>query len=222
MEKTKISALILDYGGVISKPQNPDRVKQMRQLLGLDSDDFVKIYRRTRAEFDNGQLSAEAYWRSAIKGCGLEPNDADVQFLIQQDMASWTEVDEAMLAFIAQSKGQVHKLAIISNMPRETRIYIAENFQWLKYFDECVFSCEVGINKPAPEIYQICLDRLAIPAQSCLFVDDSEENVLSAMRSGMHGIHFASFPQFRRDLGENYILVNGLKQDKENKVRETG
>jgi hypothetical protein len=33
MGKTKIRALILDYGGVISKPQNPDNVNNILKIL---------------------------------------------------------------------------------------------------------------------------------------------------------------------------------------------
>ena len=131
MEKTKISALILDYGGVISKPQNPDCISRMCQILGQDIDDFMDVYRSTRAGYDNGRLSAEAYWRTVVQRMGREPNDDVIEVLIQQDVEGWTEVNQAMLAFIAQSRTQLHKLAIISNMTRETLVYMTEHFQWL-------------------------------------------------------------------------------------------
>ena len=58
MEKIKIRALILDYGGVISKPQNPENVHTMLQILKQDdADDFRKVYESKRANYDNGQLS---------------------------------------------------------------------------------------------------------------------------------------------------------------------
>jgi len=213
MEKTKINALILDYGGVISKPQNPDCISRMCQVLGQDIDDFMDVYRSTRAGYDNGRLSAEAYWRTVVQRMGREPNDDVIKVLIQQDVEGWTEVNQAMLAFIAQSREKLHKLAIISNMTREALAFITEHSQWLTYFDACVFSFEVGVNKPDSRIYEICLDRLTIPAQACLFVDDSEENVLGARRTGMHGIHYTSFPRFLQELEENYELSNGLALD---------
>jgi len=40
-----------------------------------------------------------------------------------------------------------------------------------------VISCEVGLSKPDPRIYQLCLDRLGLAAPATLFVDDRADNV---------------------------------------------
>ena len=80
------------------------------------------------------------------------------------------------------------------------------HFQWLELFDELIYSCEIGKNKPDKRIYEACLSRLEIPPQECLFVDDSVENVHGAMKSGMEVIHFKSFFQFRQELDKNFRL----------------
>lgn len=47
------------------------------------------------------------------------------------------------------------------------------------FFDDIVFSCEVGIAKPAPEIYQIACDRLGARAKDCVFLGDGGSDELS-------------------------------------------
>jgi putative hydrolase of the HAD superfamily len=48
-----------------------------------------------------------------------------------------------------------------------------------------VLSAEHGIRKPDPAIFQLTVDRLGLQAQSCVFADDTEENLVPAHRMGM-------------------------------------
>jgi len=74
MRQTRIRALVLDYGGVISKPQNPDNVNNILQILSQDDHDFRNVYQSKREKYDNGQLSGEEYWHGIIQHYGLELN----------------------------------------------------------------------------------------------------------------------------------------------------
>jgi putative hydrolase of the HAD superfamily len=206
MGKTRIRALVLDYGGVISKPQNFDNVNNMLQILSQDHNDFRSVYRSRRDNYDNGQLSGEEYWHSILQHYGLEQSDSKITKLIREDIKSWTQINDSMIQFIKESRGELHKLAIISNMTRDCLVYMKKHFQWLELFDELIFSCEFGKNKPDAEIYESFLSRIKIPPQECLFADDLVENVDGAMKSGMNVIHFKSFLQFRQELDQNYRL----------------
>lgn len=206
MGKTRIRALILDYGGVISNPQNPDNVNNIIEILSQDLNDFMEVYRRKRENYDNGQLSGEEYWHSILQHYGVELDDSKVTNLIQEDVKSWTQINESMIQFIKESREKFHKLAIISNMTIDCLVFIEKHFQWLGLFDELIFSCEFGKNKPDASIYEACFSEIEIPPQECLFVDDSFENVDGAMKSGMNVIHFKSFMQFRQELDKNYYV----------------
>ena len=94
MRKKRIRALILDYGGVISKPQNPDNVNKILQILSQDHNDFMDVYRSKRENYDNGQLSGEEYWHSILQHYGLELDDSKVTNLIQEDVKSWTQIND--------------------------------------------------------------------------------------------------------------------------------
>jgi epoxide hydrolase-like predicted phosphatase len=207
MGKTRIRAIVLDYGGVLSKPQNPDNVNNMLQILSQDDNEFRKAYQSNRGNYDNGQLSGVEYWHGIIQHFGLEPNDSQVTNLIREDIKSWTQINDPMIQFIKESRGKVHKLAIISNMTIDTLAFMKKHFQWLELFDELIYSCEIGKNKPDQRMYEACLSRLEIPPRECLFVDDLLENVHGAMQSGMAVIHFKSFFQFRQELDKNICLA---------------
>jgi putative hydrolase of the HAD superfamily len=181
-------------------------VNNILQILRQDDNDFRNVYQSKRENYDNGQLSGEEYWLSIILHYNLELNDSQVTNLIQEDIKSWTQINDSMIQFIKESRGKLHKLAIISNITRDILAFMKNHFQWLELFDELIYSCEIGKNKPDKRIYEACLSRLEIPPQECLFVDDSVENVLGAMKSGMEVIHFKSFFQFWQELDKNFRL----------------
>jgi putative hydrolase of the HAD superfamily len=58
----------------------------------------------------------------------------------------------------------------------------------IENFEDVVDSCEVGIRKPDPEIFQLACRRLLLPADSCLFLDDHPGNVDAARTFGLHAV----------------------------------
>jgi FMN phosphatase YigB (HAD superfamily) len=44
------------------------------------------------------------------------------------------------------------------------------------------------MRKPDPDIYQLCAQRLGLPPQACVFVDDLSPNVRGAAAVGMVGV----------------------------------
>jgi putative hydrolase of the HAD superfamily len=48
-----------------------------------------------------------------------------------------------------------------------------------------VISGDVGLHKPEPEIYRLGAERIGVPADRCVFVDDLRENITGAEAVGM-------------------------------------
>lgn len=206
MDQIKIRAFILDFGGVISEPQNPENVNNILKILNQGHNDFKSVYRGKRGHYDSGEVSAEEYWHDIFRYYGLEYDVEKINRLIQEDVLAWTHINDQMLHLMKKCRDKVHKMAVISNMTRDTLVYMNAHFKWLSLFDVLVYSCDIGVNKPAKKIYDVCLKRLDIPAHECLFVDDSLENVQGAVNAGINGIHYRSFLQFRREFEDGYSL----------------
>ena len=56
--------------------------------------------------------------------------------------------------------------------------------------------------KPDPEIYRLLCDRYGLNAKECVFIDDTEKNVLAAQKEGMEGIIFHTLEQAKEELDE--------------------
>ena len=72
-------------------------------------------------------------------------------------------------------------------------------------FDVLVISGELGIRKPAPEIYALAAERLGRPPERCVFVDDLPGNLRPAAALGMatvlHRDAGATIPRLEALLG---------------------
>jgi putative hydrolase of the HAD superfamily len=179
-------AVIFDYGNVLCQPQHSAEVEAMAAIVHLPRDRFEEIYWRYRLAYDEAKLSPAEYWRD------FGPvTAAQIDQLNRLDAMSWTYPDPLMPDWARQLRKARFKIALLSNMPFTVRDAV-RRCQWLPEFDQWTFSCELGISKPAPEIYEHCLRGLGIDADDALFIDDRPENVHGAKALGMHGLVFTS------------------------------
>jgi HAD superfamily hydrolase (TIGR01509 family) len=83
-----------------------------------------------------------------------------------------------------------YKLGIINNGTRLTFPYFDAKLKLSDRFDAILSSGAEGIRKPDPQIYLRASTRLNIEPRRCLFMDDSEANILGATRAGMQTVHW--------------------------------
>jgi 2-haloacid dehalogenase len=88
----------------------------------------------------------------------------------------------------------------ITNWSAETFPPQRQRFAFLSWFDGIVVSGMEGVMKPDPRIFQILCERHRIAPESAVFIDDVAANAAAASALGMHGIHFRSADQLRREL----------------------
>ncbi len=92
-------------------------------------------------------------------------------------------------ALIADLKAAGYKLYVLSNMSREFIDFLRQQPVY-RHFDGEVISCEEGVAKPQPEIYDLLLQRFNLNPTETLFIDDRKENVEAAAAKGISTVHF--------------------------------
>jgi putative hydrolase of the HAD superfamily len=68
-------------------------------------------------------------------------------------------------------------------------------------FDVFLESVVEGVRKPELEIYRRCIERLALPSEACVMLDDLGANLKPARAMGMHTIKVTSPSQALSELG---------------------
>lgn len=82
--------------------------------------------------------------------------------------------------------------ALLSNTVPEWREGLRRRVDMDALFDVVVESSEVGMRKPEPRIYALLEERLGLPGEALLFVDDLGSNLRPARARGWRTIKFES------------------------------
>lgn len=107
--------------------------------------------------------------------------------------------NEPLLAYILTLR-PTYKIGLLSNINGGG---LAERFtpQELElYFDTAIASGDIGVVKPDAEAYHITADRLGVPAEECVMIDDRQDFCDGARAAGMQAIQFTSVTQLKTDL----------------------
>lgn len=99
-----------------------------------------------------------------------------------------------------------YKIYALTNWSAETFPFAQARFDFLNWFDGVVVSGAEKMRKPAPEFYQILLDRYNVNPAEALFIDDNYRNVLAAEKMGIKSIHFKSAAELSDELTQLSIL----------------
>ncbi|MDE2445606.1 MAG: HAD-IA family hydrolase [Alphaproteobacteria bacterium] len=193
-------ALVLDFGGVISKTLFETH-KLSEAALGL-----VPGTLAWRGPFDpasdslwcdmqDGKLSERDYWgRRALETGKLVGQHWDTlpPFLAAtRGNYPLAVIRPEALETIEKAKRQGHAMAILSN---ELDLFYGTQFRtklpFLSQFDLIIDATYTGILKPDPRAYAFITDGLGLPASACVFVDDQLKNIRGGQAIGMHTVHF--------------------------------
>jgi putative hydrolase of the HAD superfamily len=183
------STVIFDYGNVLSQSQPLPDVREMAAILDLPLPQFTVLYWRFRIEYDAASLDPIVYWKTVAQTAARSLTPVQIAELIGIDSRSWSHPSPPMAQWAGDIRASGLRTAILSNMPAPVRDYVLR-CSWLPEFDSQTFSCELGVCKPAPEIYRDCLNKLGAQPSEVLFLDDRESNVRAAEALGLHAVLF--------------------------------
>jgi FMN phosphatase YigB (HAD superfamily) len=80
-------------------------------------------------------------------------------------------------------------------------------------FDAVTLSFEVKAMKPARPMYDDILEKLAVTPEECVYIDDLNENVITANFLGMRGILFMTPEKLVQDLQRMGVNLNTVSQE---------
>ena len=137
-------------------------------------------------DYDMGVLSFDQVAEELAAYRGVEPEFAREMITIAIGKQETIRPTEKL---INELKAAGYKLYVLSNMSREFIDFLRKQKVY-ENFDGDVVSCEVGIVKPMPEIYDLLLERFNLDPAETIFIDDRKENVDTAAAKGIATFHF--------------------------------
>jgi 2-haloacid dehalogenase len=107
---------------------------------------------------------------------------------------------EETVAIAGELRARGVPLYALTNWSAETFPSQRGRFAFLDWFEGIVVSGAEGTMKPDPRIFRLLLERYRLAADEAVFIDDNAKNAQAAGMLGIHGIHFQSPAQLRREL----------------------
>lgn len=108
--------------------------------------------------------------------------------------------NEGMIDLIREVRRNGTRTALLTNNVREWEPQWRSMLPVDELFETVVDSAFVGCRKPEPGIYELTLERVGLPPEACLFVDDMEINCRAAEDLGIRSVHFRETAQARAEI----------------------
>lgn len=190
-----IRALWFDCFGVLARKGTWDDFK-----ASLPADIDYAAIQQLHDQLDSGTLSQDDFLQQMHDLTGHEPE------LIEEVLQPNSLKNYGLLRYITKLRQKKYQTGIISNIATD---WVRQEFLTLEeqaLFDAMVFSYEVGVTKPHPEIFQAACDQLNAQPDECVFIDDSAFNAAGARDFGMTAIEYQSLEQLKEQLAS--IIVD--------------
>jgi epoxide hydrolase-like predicted phosphatase len=160
--------------------------EKVRELFFSDTNDKVDLGEITQGQFNEYVLDTLQISR-------------DKSYLLEEIINKDFYIDKDLLMKIEVMRRE-YKTGLLSNFSNDLRPKIENEWTIGCAFDEIIISCEVGMIKPDPAIFNLMLDRLGVKVNESVFIDDRIKNIDGAKKMGFHTIFFTDKDQALEEL----------------------
>lgn len=113
-------------------------------------------------------------------------------------------VIEPMVRWVRTLKMQTSVEVIgVSNADATAEEWL-QRFDLWGLFDHALNSARVGVAKPDPAIYRMAFKYTAYSPQTCLFIDDRDQNMPAAQHLGIRTVMYRGFDDFAHMIEEYF------------------
>jgi putative hydrolase of the HAD superfamily len=193
----EIEAVISDFGGVLTTPLL-DSFMAFQNETGISPEHLGRAMQAVaKADGENplfamerGELAEVAFLERLTDG--LEPllGHRPHMHRFKEIYFEALDPNPPMIELMRELKAEGRRMAMLTNNVREWEPLWRSMLPVDEIFETVVDSAFVGCRKPEGRIYELTLERIGLPAEACLFVDDVPVNVEGARRAGMTAVHF--------------------------------
>ncbi|MGY0021491.1 HAD-IA family hydrolase [Streptomyces sp. YJ-C3] len=185
---TTPKGLILDFGGVLTTPLVPAALA-FEKREGLPEGTLLnalyldeEMIRRT-ADLERGAITQTQWNTDAAERLGVSA--VNLMGRIFADLRP----EPSVLSAAAAARRAGVKVAVLSNSVGTRPWDLYAGYELERRFDAVVISEDHGLRKPQPQIFELVLGMLELPADQCVFVDDTEQHLAPAAQLGLITVH---------------------------------
>ena len=200
-----IKAVIFDMDGVII-----DSHSVSQQLL-------IELGERLDIDFDQEDIKAwqgssgPDFWRYIKQKYELQqPVEYYLtNYDVSEKISRYAELSpiNGVLELIDDLRSHGVKLALATNGWKVRMDAVLEIFNLQSTFEITLCSDDVNNAKPHPEIFLLTAQRLGVPAESCVVIEDSVDGIIAAKQAGMFCVAFKGLAHVDQDVDEADLII---------------
>lgn len=181
---------IFDMGGVLCCDFND--IPVISNYLGITEENFFIYSGENFRELLDGKIDSNEFW---------------VRFSLRYGKKIKEELFGKYFnpGIIRETKDIIKQLkndsrVICGTNTIDSHYYYLLNQGDYDIFDEVYASNLMGISKPDPDFYRYILKKEGIEPENIIFVDDTEENIISAQKIGINSILFTDSDSLKQQI----------------------
>jgi HAD superfamily hydrolase (TIGR01509 family) len=183
-----IQAIVFDCFGVLAT----DSWLPFKQKYFGDNPALLKEATALNKKVDAGLASYGDFIAEMARMAGMD--EATVRRTIEDNVPN-----EPLFDYIEKELKPLYKIGMLSNAGDNWLEQIFSK-NHLVLFDAVALSYETGFIKPDKRAFESIAERLAIPIDACVLIDDQERYLSGAQDAGMRTILYRDFEQTKHDL----------------------
>jgi HAD superfamily hydrolase (TIGR01509 family) len=205
MPDKRFEAVIFDFGNVICSFSVDSFINGLSQKAGKSKEQLMRVMpgiNKLAVEYETGLVTSDEFF---VRLCSL----AGITISRDDFVHAYTDIFfpiDGTYALIRELK-PLYKLGLLSNTNEWHYLHSIRPVEVYALFDVVTLSYEVKAMKPARAIYADMLQKLDLPAERCVYIDDLHENIVAAAKLGLHAIHFTGSERLRSELQSLGVLA---------------
>jgi putative hydrolase of the HAD superfamily len=193
----EIKAIVSDFGGVLTTPLL-NSFAALQDDIGISAESLgLAMWEGVREgediplfQLERGEISEDAFLERLSDGLETILGHRPQLHRFRHMFFDALDPNEEMIALMRELKASGLTMAMLTNNVREWEPLWRSMLPVDEIFETIVDSAFVGCRKPEARIYELTLERIGMPAEACLFIDDLNPNIEGAEAVGMQAVHF--------------------------------
>lgn len=195
--KRRIKILFSDIGGVLlTNGWGHESRKAAAKKFNIDYEEMDLLHDFIFNVYEMGKITLDDYLKTVVFN---KKRDFTKEEFKQFMFAQSKQLPE-MLPWMIDWKQKHENIKVISinNEPKELNEYRIKTFKLHDFFDAFISSCEVGMRKPDPGIFQLALGIAQARPEECIYFDDRFMLVEAAKKTGIRAHQHIDFESTKK------------------------
>ena len=155
--------------------------------LGLRKDEVLPRFGGDRLiQLFLGELTEDAFLNHLIERECWSIETEDLKVIIRENLKKTIPGTRQLIESLIGKA----KLVLLSDHAPEWASFTKNHHDFWGLFDHVFFSFLIGATKTRPGTFRMILEMLAVSPESCIFIDDRLQNVLTARTVGIPSFQF--------------------------------